>query len=231
MYQVYICTEGDASDHLYSRYEPNAANPFKTAQEIIDYFKQIHSNPHQVREARYEYRELKMKSGDIFFEFQTAFQRLANKAQIPSSEWFDDLYDKLTLRLQSQMVVHRYTLNQDLTKLVELAAGIDTENRRMAKSRAANAAKSPPPSLSKTFIQASSSADKSLTRGITPAPTLAPPTIPTKAPSPQPTSITCFACKAPGHVVADCPTKKGWTEMKEIADEDEAKSESGKEYA
>jgi hypothetical protein len=69
IYQIYIYIKKDASNYLYSYYEPDAANLFKTVQKIIDYFKQIYNNPHQIREARYEYRELKIKSGDIFFEF------------------------------------------------------------------------------------------------------------------------------------------------------------------
>ena len=69
IYQIYIYIEEDVSDYLYFYYEPDAANLFKTVQKIIDYFKQIYSNSYQVREARYEYRELKIKSGDIFFEF------------------------------------------------------------------------------------------------------------------------------------------------------------------
>jgi hypothetical protein len=129
------------------------------------------------------------------------------------------------------MIIYRYIFNQDLTKLTELAAGINTENKYIAKSRAANAVKNLSPFLSKNFIQVSSSADKILARGTTPAPILAPSIIPTKVSSPQPTSITCFVYKASGHVIADCPTKKGWPEMKKIADEGEAESESGKEYA
>jgi hypothetical protein len=82
------------------------------------------------------------------------------------------LYDKLTDRLQNQLVIHRYIFNQDVNKLCELVSGVDTKNKRMAKLRAANAAKNLLPFLSKIFIQASTAADKILTigsRGTTPA--------------------------------------------------------------
>jgi hypothetical protein len=72
-YQVYVYTEGVASEYLYPRYKPDAAEPFGTAQEIIIYFKQFFQNPYRVRDARYEYQSLKIKSTDIFFEFQIIF--------------------------------------------------------------------------------------------------------------------------------------------------------------
>jgi hypothetical protein len=101
----------------------------------------------------------------------------------------------------------------------------------MAKSRAANAAKNPSPFLSKTFIQASTAADKILiigSRGITPVFLSAPSIISIKAYTPQSALIICFACKAPGHVVADCPTRKGTMELKEITNKKEINSEAEK---
>ena len=68
-YQIYIYTEGDINIYLYPRYEPEATDPFQTAQKIIIYFKQFFINSHRVREARYEYQNLKIKTGEIFFKF------------------------------------------------------------------------------------------------------------------------------------------------------------------
>jgi hypothetical protein len=72
-YQVYVYTEDVASEYLYSCYKPDAAESFGTAQKIIIYFKQFFQNPYRVRDARYEYQSLKIKSTDIFFEFQIIF--------------------------------------------------------------------------------------------------------------------------------------------------------------
>ena len=85
-YQVYVCTEGVASEYLYPRYKPDATEPFQTAQEMIIYLKQFFQNPHRIRDARYEYQNLRIKSSESFFEFQTIFLRLANKAEIARSE-------------------------------------------------------------------------------------------------------------------------------------------------
>jgi hypothetical protein len=68
-YQIYVCTEGDANAYLYPRYEPEATDPFQIAQEMMTYLKQFFINPHRVREARYEYQNLKIKTGEIFFKF------------------------------------------------------------------------------------------------------------------------------------------------------------------
>ena len=83
-----------------------------------------------------------MKISDIFFEFQITFFRLANKAEIARSEWFDDFYDKLTLQLQGQLAVMRYILGQDVNKLCEMVLGADIKNRRIGKLRAAQFLKS-----------------------------------------------------------------------------------------
>jgi hypothetical protein len=96
-YQVYIYTEDVVSEYFYPRYKLDASDLFDTAQEIITYLKQFFQNPYYIRIARHEYQELKIKISNIFFEFQITFFRLANKAEITRSEWFNDLYNKLIL--------------------------------------------------------------------------------------------------------------------------------------
>ena len=108
----------------------------------MTYLKQFFQNPHRVRIARHEYQELKIKISDIFFEFQITFFRLANKAEIARSEWFDDLYDKFILQLQGQLAVMRHILGQDVNKLYKIVSDIDTKNRRIGKLRAAQFLKS-----------------------------------------------------------------------------------------
>ena len=69
IYQVYIYTESITSEYLYPRYKSNATDSFKTVQEIIIYLKQFFTNPYQVREARYKYQNLKIKTEELFFNF------------------------------------------------------------------------------------------------------------------------------------------------------------------
>ena len=241
-YQVYVCTEGVASEYLYPRYKPDAAEPFGTAQEMMTYLKQFFQNPHRVRDARYEYQSLKMKPTDTFFEFQTIFLRLANKAEIARSEWFDDLYDKLTLHLQGQLAIMRHTLGQDVNKLCELASGADTENRRIGKLRAAQSPKSSTQLLSKTFSQASAtttSPSAPAPKPFSPAPRQATPVLPpvTKPALPESDKITCYTCGNPGHTSVHCPQRVMSPELKDIAgeaadeNETDADAQSVKDYA
>jgi hypothetical protein len=207
---------------------------------MMTYLKQFFQNPHRIRDARYEYLSLKMKPTDTFFEFQTIFLRLANKAEIARSEWFDDLYDKLTLQLQSQLAVLRHTLGQDVTKLCEMASGTDTENRRIAKLRPAVPPKSSTQFLSKTFIQAPAAttfSSTSASKPFSPAPRQATPAFPptTKPAHPESDKITCYNCGLPGHMVSTCPQRKTSPELKDIAgdaaDETNADIQSVKDYA
>jgi hypothetical protein len=87
MYYVFNCTDGDSQKYLFSRYNPDSTDPFRTANDMIQYLREIHTNPYRVRDARQEYKALEMNTyGQTFHEFKTEFLHLANEAQIPSSE-------------------------------------------------------------------------------------------------------------------------------------------------
>jgi hypothetical protein len=69
---------------------------FATAQEIIQHLASIYVNPNKVRDAKYDYNRLTMKTSQTFVEFQTRFLHLASEAQIPIESLRLDLFDKLT---------------------------------------------------------------------------------------------------------------------------------------
>jgi hypothetical protein len=72
---------------------------------MIQYLGEIHTNPYRVRDARQEYKALKMKTyRQNFHEFKTECLHLANEAQIPNSERMDDMYAKFTIALQSHLL-------------------------------------------------------------------------------------------------------------------------------
>jgi hypothetical protein len=95
-YYVFDYTIGNAQGHLYPRYHDDAIEPFETADEMIRFLHKIMTEPYRIREARIEYRGMKIKPGQPFHEFKTKYYHLADEAQIPGSKRFDDLYDKLT---------------------------------------------------------------------------------------------------------------------------------------
>jgi hypothetical protein len=61
-------------------------------------------NPNRVREANIEYRKLIISITDTFIDFKTQFLLLAEEAGIPQSSRRLDLYNKLTVDLQTSLI-------------------------------------------------------------------------------------------------------------------------------
>ena len=131
MYYVFNMTEGDSQKYLYERYKPDAHDRFHTHKEMIQHLRDIYSNPYRVEEARYEYQALRMGIHQPFHEFKTRFIHLADEAQIPPSQRFNDLFDKLTLSLKDKAVTLRGFLNKDFNKLYTHLAKLDFEIKRL----------------------------------------------------------------------------------------------------
>ena len=72
---------------------------------MIQHLATIYVNPNKVRDARYDYNRLIMKSNQSFTEFQTQFLYLAGEGQVPPDNYRLDLYDKLTVQLQEKIAV------------------------------------------------------------------------------------------------------------------------------
>jgi hypothetical protein len=221
MYYVYSCTEGDAQKHLYPRYQPRAADPFLNAQDMVQHLSMIFSNPNRVREARYEYQQLEMGKSQPFYEFKTQFLHLADEAQIPQTDRFDDLYDKLSLSLQAQLVSHRHSLQKNFNSLCALANETDTDLKRLAERKAkeyplrvrtvnfSNKAQSDPPPRT-------SPASTPFVRTVFETREKTPVTEPPRLTPPQPTSLTCFNCGKPDHIARECTEPKRKLELKDI---------------
>jgi hypothetical protein len=146
---VFKRTEGKAQKHLFPRYTrgPRNVDPFKSYEEMLVYLDTIYINSNQVQDSKHEYKELQMLPDQSFQEFKTKFIQLANDGEIPMADRFDDLYDKVTVPLQSQLLNQRPALNKDFNKLYEYATEFDTEvkrlNTRRNRERDARTAKAP----------------------------------------------------------------------------------------
>jgi hypothetical protein len=70
---------------------------------MINYLRIIYQNPHQRYEAQEEYWELRIGNSQTFYKFKTEFLHLADEAEISASECFDNMYNKLTITLQTQL--------------------------------------------------------------------------------------------------------------------------------
>jgi hypothetical protein len=73
----------------------------------------IYVNLYLVRDSKNAYKELKISNTQSFNDFKTKFVHLANAGRVPLQDRFDDIYNKLTISLQSQLLNQRHLLGED----------------------------------------------------------------------------------------------------------------------
>jgi hypothetical protein len=208
----------------------------------------IFINKFHIRESKIAYQALKMDPAKPFQDFQTKFIQLANDGRIPLESRFDDLHDKMTVTLQTTLLLHLDLLDNDFDKLCEKAIGIDAGIKRI-NSRWQTERYGPSPSrlvaanLGRPVgasISASSSGFTSTDRSLVPKPTTSGFSL-LQRPNPtttlKPTStFKCFTCGDPTHGANACPKPKRVTDVTDIEEEVlaelvEDSTEPGKESA
>jgi hypothetical protein len=176
-----------------------------------------------------------MKTTEAFTVFYTRFSHLAGLAQIPTDDWMPDLFDKLTVRLQKQ-VLPRYDEFSSCQELADYCIRQDQGLRRIAdreerfQRNLRQKIDSTEPKTSEKSRNSTTSNRMILTRS---TPSLTSPTPQTLRPAaperirpvydnPRRQELSrlgaCFECGQPGHMVRDCPQKKRPTDIKAIAD-------------
>jgi len=105
-----------------------AINPFRSVNQMLTVLETAFINPNRAREAGIEYGQLMMDPLDTFVDFKTQFLLLANEAGIPQSSRQLDLYDKLTVELQTSLVPVLSTLST-FSDLCTRAIEVDQERR------------------------------------------------------------------------------------------------------
>jgi hypothetical protein len=230
MFYVFGRTTGDAQKHLLSRFDEDSPVRFVTVTDMIQHLASVYVNPNKVRDARYSYGKLVMRTSQSFAEFQTTFLHLAGEGQVPADSLRLDLYDKLTTPLQERLAV----MLEDLDTYAKLAArclSLDTELKRITAriDRQKQFKVDKPntePTLGSTAAPSLLLPNRNPTTSSTPTPEarrLYTPALTVTKPA------TCFNCQQTGHLSKDCTEPRRKTDLKDI--EDEEGVESGKDDA
>lgn len=229
MLYVFGRTSGNAQKHLQARYRVGAIDRFQTAQEMVDHLASIYTNPNREREAKYLYNNLRMKSSETFIEFQTKFLHLAGEGNIATSNLRDDLYDKLTIRLQNAIApvlpdLHSYpTLSRRCINLDAELTRIDQRNNRVLHAREKNTMSG------ETKFRAGQDAGTIPATATTPTPLVrATPEKSRRSESANLDKVECFNCGEKGHYANVCPKPKKQLDLKDIEEENSSES-SGNE--
>ena len=215
MHYVFSVTSGTAQNHLQPRMLRSVSNRFRSVNEMIEVLETVFVNPNQVREAGQEYRQLMMSPMDTFVDFKTRYLLLAEKAGIPQSSRRLDLYDKLTVELQTSLVPVLTTLTT-FSDLCARAIAVDQERKwisqRVAKNKAAKltygrvlpfTGSIKQPTASSGSVTALPSSMK--TRPPSPSPRVHFSDSQARSPTPPVDSkVTCYNCGRPGHYASAC---------------------------
>lgn len=94
---------GDAMEALDCHLEDGALEPITTLEDLIDFLECQYKDPTELQQAKNDFHDLAMSTGQSYREFLTSFVQTASKAGIPKAEWKYEFNRRLTWRLQVGM--------------------------------------------------------------------------------------------------------------------------------
>ena len=132
---------GKAAKHLRPRLRVDAVNPYTTTEEMLKHLETIFRDPNKEANAKRDFRKLNMRATDKFQDFLTSFLHLAGEAKIPDTMYKDELYQRITWKLQEMTVKESMDSEVDFdaytaicTKLADHLSVINESRRLGSKS-------------------------------------------------------------------------------------------------
>lgn len=250
---IWGLTTGLARSYLEPRYATESATAFTNCVEMIELLESFFLTGYESEDARNAFQALQMGSKDhaneTFAEFRGRFTSMAVMGEIPASEHFYYLWEKITPALRNAAAPLKLGWNRNLAVAMTALLALDKERRRNYELNSTSTTKTitSTPFVKKTtstvsvskpaqkpFVpyktQASSTPYSSSSRPPYPTHNPVPPRI-TPVPAPEATG-KCYRCGKTGHWANNCPNAPAIKEIDgvdaEVEDqvEDEQPSES-----
>ena len=130
--------EGKARKHITSRMRDDALNPYTDSNDMLGHLKTIYSDPNCITTAKHQFRQLYMKNGDKFHDFLSEFLYLAAEASVAEDDWKEELYHKLTTKLQELCIsdsIKDGTFQEFSSAVSQTASRLEVINHRNQKNR------------------------------------------------------------------------------------------------
>jgi len=194
---------GDADQQTYAKRRVDAPSPYQSLSELLKHLKEIYEDQDLIRKCRREYVALKQLNKP-FSSFYSEFTRISSFLNYDDTTLMDDIQDKINNRLQDALSVCPIEFSS-LDKLKTFLQGVDNKQRANYQLRGEQRTVKPVAASEKRFVPSSTPASASATSYVRPA------TFSTPEPERPRMPITCFNCKAPGHLSKDCPQLKAST--------------------
>lgn len=251
---IWGATQGLARTYIEANYTTGL---FDTAQQMIEMLQSYYVTGQEQVEYRSVFRNLSQHTNERFPAFRARFSRAAINAKVPSSTWFDEMWERLNASTRMMAIPTKPYWGEDFQAMVNALTSYDIDSRSQnftALSNNSTARKTAANTVSNSRKPHERFASKSVE---TPSLTATPNTprvafdarkgdskslnhsssrIPSAT---DPLKAQCYNCHQVGHMARECTNPKVVNELvpvessgEEVDEQNEyASAEEGKEWA